>query len=184
MLATIKKFISRLYHIIFMQTPLCEICLKSDVLCHACQEKLDKGLITKDEVEVVKYIYKLSDKMKSIRDVKIFKVSNSNALIIITGRGDAPKLVGKSGAVVKKIAQKFKRQIRIMEEASTIKGFVEELIFPTTINGINTLYRGDEEILRIRVPDVHRGHLLVNPDSFARIVSDFYNKKAELVFES
>jgi len=167
-----------------MQTPLCGICLKSDILCSGCQEKVDSGIIAKDEVEVLKYIYKLSEKMKSIRDVKIMKVSNSNALIIITGRGDAAKLVGKSGAVVKKIAQKFKRPIRVLEEVSNLKDFVEDLIFPTTINGINTLYRGNEEIIRIRIPDVHRNHLLINQESFSRIVSDFYNKKAELVFES
>jgi transcription antitermination factor NusA-like protein len=167
-----------------MQTPICDVCLKSNILCSGCQDKLDKGIITKEEIEVVRYIHKLSEKMRSISDVKIMKVSNSNALIIITGRGDAPKLVGKSGAVVKKIAQKFKRPIRVLEEASNLKDFVEDLIFPTTVNGINTLYKDNEEILRIRVQDSRKGHLLVNPESFTRIVSDFYNKKAELVFES
>jgi len=167
-----------------MQSQLCDACLKTNTLCHACQSKLDEGIISKDEIEVTRYIYKLSEKMKSIQDVKILKVNNSKALVIITGRGDAPKLVGKSGAVVKKIAQKFKRPIRILEEVSNLKDFVEELIFPTPINGINTLYRNSEEIIRIRVPDVQKTHLLVNPESFTRIISDFYNKKAELVFES
>ena len=167
-----------------MKSQLCNACLKSNTLCAACHCKLENGIISKDEIEVVRYIYKLSEKMKSISDVRILKVNNSNALVIITGRGDAPKLVGKSGAVVKKIAQKFKRPIRILEEASSLKDFAEELIFPTPINGINTLYRNSEEIIRIRVPDVQRTHLLVNPESFTRLISDFYNKKAELVFET
>lgn len=167
-----------------MQSQLCNACLKSNSLCAACHNKLENGIISSEEVDVVRYIYKLSEKMKSISDVRILKVNSSNALVIITGRGDAPKLVGKSGAVVKKIAQKFKRPIRILEEVSNFKDFVEDLIFPTPINGINTLYRNSEEILRIRVPDVQKTHLLVNPESFTKIVSDFYNKKAELVFES
>jgi transcription antitermination factor NusA-like protein len=140
-------------------------------------------LITADEVEIARYIYRLSDKMKSIRDVNVLKIINSDALIIVTGRGDAPKLVGKSGAVVKKIAQRFKKSIRILEESSNFEDFVEELIFPTPVNGINTLYRNNEEIIRIRVPAVQRNHLLLKPESFSKIISSFYNKKAELIFE-
>jgi transcription antitermination factor NusA-like protein len=121
--------------------------------------------------------------MKSIRDVKILGIVNRDALIIITGRGDAPKLVGKSGSVVKKIANKFKKSVRILEEASNFEEFVEELIFPAPVNGINTLYRNNEEIIRIRIPAVQKNHLLIKPESFSEIISNFYNKKAELVFE-
>lgn len=144
---------------------------------------IEQGLMTADEVEIARYIYRLSDKMKSIRDVKVLKIINSDALIIVTGRGDAPKLVGKSGAVVKKIAQRFKKSIRILEESSNFEDFVEELIFPTPVNGINTLYRNNEEIIRIRVPAVQKNHLLLKPESFSKIISSFYNKKAELIFE-
>jgi len=166
-----------------MQTPICEVCLKSKILCNACQNKLDKKIVTEDEIETSRYIYKLSEKMKSIRDVNVVKIINSNALIIVTGRGDAPKLVGRSGSVVKKIAKKFKKPIRILEQASSFRDFVEELIFPTSVNGINTLYRNNEEILRIRVPAVQKNHLLIKPENFSEIISSFYNKKAELIFE-
>jgi len=166
-----------------MQTPICEVCLKSKILCNACQSNLDKGIITESEIEIVKYIYKLSEKMRSIRNIKIVKISNSDVLIIVTGRGDAPKLVGRSGSVVKKIAKRFKKSIRILEEASSFRDFVEELIFPAPVNGINTLYRDNKEILRVRIPAVQKNHLLIKPESFSEIISNFYNKKAELFFE-
>ena len=166
-----------------MQTPICEVCLKSDILCNACQNKLEQGIINQDEIEIARYLYRLSEKMKSIRDVNILRIINSDALIIITGRGDAPKLVGKAGAVVKKIANRFRKSIRILEESSNLEDFVEELIFPTTVNGINTLYRNNEEIIRIRVPAIQKNHLLLKPESFSKIISNFYNKKAELIFE-
>ena len=54
-----------------MQTPICEVCLKSDILCNACQDLLNKGIMTKEEVEIARYIYKLSERMKSIRNVNI-----------------------------------------------------------------------------------------------------------------
>jgi len=166
-----------------MQSTVCEVCLKSKILCNACQSKLENGLVTEEEVEIARYIYKLSEKMKSIKDVEILRIIDSNVLVIITGRGDAPKLVGKAGSVVKKIANRFKKPIRILEEASSFKDFVEELIFPAPVNGINTLYRNNEEIIRIRIPAMQKNHLLLNPESFSQIISNFYNKKAELVFE-
>ena len=165
-----------------MQSTVCEVCLKSKILCNACHSKLENGLITEEEIEIARYIYKLSEKMKSIKNVNILRIINSNVLVIITGRGDAPKLVGKSGSVVKKIASRFKKPIRILEEAPNFQDFVEEMIFPAPVNGINTLYRNNEEIIRIRVPAVQKNHLLLNPDSFSQIISNFYNKKAELVF--
>ena len=167
-----------------MQAPICEVCLKSNILCNACQEKLNNGKIRKEDVEVSKYLYKLSEKMKSIRNVKIVKVIDCGSLIIITGRGDAAKLIGREGLIVKKIAKDFKKSIRILEEAPTFKDFVEELISPASINGINTLYRGDQEVYKIRIPAVQRNSVLITPEIFSQIISSFFNVKAEIVFEN
>jgi transcription antitermination factor NusA-like protein len=166
-----------------MQLPLCEVCSKSEILCNSCQDKLDKGIITEDDVTVSRFLYNMSEKMKSIRDIKISKVIDCEVLLIITGRGDAAKLVGKGGSVVKKIAKKFKKSIRILEEAPNFKEFVEELIFPAPVNGINTLYRDNQEIMRIRIPAVQKNHLLISPENFSQLISDFYNLKAEIIFE-
>jgi len=167
-----------------MQTPICEVCLKSDILCSACQEKLSTGKISKADVEIARYLYNLSDKMRSIRDVKILKIIDCGTLIIITGRGDAAKLVGRDGVVVKKIAKEFKKSIRILEEAPSFKDFVEELISPASINGINMLFRENEEVYRIRVPATQKNQVIITPESFSKIISNFYNLKVEIVFEN
>ena len=139
---------------------------------------MDKG-----EIDVLKFIHKLSIKNQSLNNIKIVKILNHDVLLIITGRGDAAKLVGKGGSVVKLIAKNFKKSIRILEEASDFKGFVEELINPANVSGINTLYRDNEEITRIRVPEFQRSHMLLSPEDFSQVVSHFFNKKAEIVFE-
>jgi transcription antitermination factor NusA-like protein len=166
-----------------MQAPICEVCLKSDILCSACQEKLNRGEANKTEIDVSRFLYKLSEKMRSLKDVKILKVIDCGVLLIISGRGDAAKIVGREGAIVKKIAKEFRKSIRILEEAPSFKDFVEELISPTPINGINTLYKENEEIYRIRISNLQKGHLMISPEIFSKIISNFYNVKAELVFE-
>lgn len=166
-----------------MQSPLCEECLNSKVLCNACNKTVEGKNISNEEIEVLRFIYKLSKKSPSLNDVKIVKVMDHNVLLIITGIGDAAKLVGKGGSVVKQIAKKFKKSIRILEEAPNFKDFVEDLVMPANVSGINTLYRDNEEITRIRVPEFQKGHMLLTPEDFSQVVSQFYKRKAELVFE-
>jgi transcription antitermination factor NusA-like protein len=167
-----------------MQAPICEVCLKSNILCSACQEKLNSGKISQKDVDISRYLYDLSDKMRSIRDIKILRIVDCGSLIIITGRGDAAKLVGKGGVVVKKIAKDFKKSIRILEEAPSFKDFVEELLSPASINGINTLYKDDIEIYRIKIPAIQKNNIMITPEIFSQIISNFYKLKAEIVFEN
>jgi len=158
--------------------------LKSDILCSGCQNKLDTGKITKKDVEIARYVYGLSEKMRSIRDIKLVRAIDCGTLIIITGTGDAAKLVGRDGVIVKKIAKDFKKSIRILEEAPNFKDFVEELISPATINGVNTLFRENQEVYKIRVPMTQKNQVLITPESLSQLMSNFYNLKVEIVFES
>lgn len=167
-----------------MQSPICEVCLKSNFLCSACQEKLNSGKISQSDIEISRYLYSLSEKMRSIRDVKISRVIDCGTLIIISGRGDAAKLVGRDGVIVKKIAKEFKRSIRILEEAPSFEDFVEELISPASVSGINTLFKENQEVYRIRIPSTQRNQILVTPEVFSQIISNFFNLKAEIVFEN
>jgi transcription antitermination factor NusA-like protein len=167
-----------------MQTPICEVCLKSNILCSGCQDKLNTGKISQKDVELSRYLYALSEKMRSIRDIKILKVVDCGTLIIITGIGDAARLVGRGGVVVKKIAKDFKKSIRILEEAPSFKDFVENLLSPAPISGINTLYKEDKEVYRVKIPSIQRNNVLITPEIFSQIISNFYNLKAEIVFEN
>ena len=164
-----------------MQTPICEVCLKSEILCKACQEKFNNGELSEIELEVLRFLYKLSEKMKSLKNVKIIKVIDTGVLLIITGRGDAARIVGRKGSIVKILAKRFKKNIRILEEATNFRKFIQNLISPVSLNGINMLYTGDEKIYRIRIPN--RSHLLLSPESFSQIVENLFDCKAEIVFE-
>ncbi|MFH0928911.1 MAG: hypothetical protein V1818_00980 [Candidatus Aenigmatarchaeota archaeon] len=166
-----------------MKSPICEECLKANVLCDTCNKKLLNSGTSAEEIDVLRFIHKLSEKNASLKDIRIVRVLDHSALLIITGRGDAAKLVGKGGAVVKMIAKKYKKSIRILEQASNFNEFVEGLVNPADVSGINTLYRDNEEITRIRVPEFQRNHMILTPDDFSQVVSCFFKKKTELIFD-
>ena|SRR3989304_633667 len=166
-----------------MQTPICEVCLKSDVLCSSCQDKLERKTISEFEINVLRFLYKMSEKIKILREVNIVRVIDSGVILIVSARGDAAKLVGKEGYVVKALAKNFKRSIRVLEEAPDFKKFVQDLISPSTIQGINTLYTQEGTVYKIRIPVSQRSRMIIAPDSFTQIIENVYNKKVELVFD-
>jgi transcription antitermination factor NusA-like protein len=157
------------------------VCLKSDILCNVCQGRLDGGEISKTEVDVSKFLYNLSDKIKGLKDIRLRKVIDSGVLLLIAGRGDAARLVGKSGSVVKTLAKQFNKSIRVVEEAEDLKKFAQDLISPTVIVGINTLYTPEGEIYKIRIPIGQK--VYISPENFSEIIESLYNRRAELIVE-
>jgi transcription antitermination factor NusA-like protein len=154
------------------------------MLCSGCQARLDSGKISQKDVDVSRYLYGLTERMRSIRDIKVIRAIDCGTLLIITGVGDAAKLVGRNGVIVKQIAKEFKKSIRILEEAPDFRDFIEELISPASISGINTLFRENQEVYRIRVPAAQRNQVLITSEGFSQVMSNFFNRKVEIVFES
>ncbi len=167
-----------------MQAPICEVCLKSSILCSACQEKVDIGKVQQIEIDVSRFLFNLSEKVKSLSDVKVAKIIDAGVLLIIGGRGDGAKLVGKRGLVVKALAKKFNKSIRVLEEAENFKKFAEELISPLTLSGINTLYTSGKQVHKFRISPSQKDNLIITPKNFSEVIFDLYNRKAEIVFET
>jgi transcription antitermination factor NusA-like protein len=166
-----------------MEAAVCGVCLNSDMLCAACQDRFDKGKVTQKEIDVSRFLFSLSDKVKSLSNVKIVKIMDSGTLIIISKRGDAAKLVGKNGFVVKALAKEFKKSIRVLEECDTLKNFATNLLSPVSLSGVNTLYTPEGEVYKFRISSSFRGRMNLTPESFTDIIQSMYHRKAELIFE-
>jgi len=164
-----------------MQCQICEVCLNSALLCPSCQNKLDFGKITEKEIDVLKYLHSLEENIKSLKDVRICKVIEGNTLTIVTNVGDAPRVVGKGGAVVKMISKNFGKNVRVLEAVGDLKDFVQNLVSPHPVSGINTRYSLSGQTYKVRIPNTP--NTPIRPDEFSNIISSVYGLKAELVFE-
>ncbi len=166
-----------------MKTPICEVCLNSDLLCSACKEKLDSGRLSDNEINILKFLFKLSSKIRTLSDAKIIKVINSDVVLIIAGRGDAARIVGKAGSVVKALAKEFNKPIRVVEEADNFKEFLKNLFSPVPVVGINTVYTPEGEVHKVRISQADRNRVHVSKDIFSEIITNMYDNKVELAFE-
>ncbi len=164
-----------------MHSKICDACLKSDVFCSSCQKKIDSGEISKLELGVAKFLFGLKDKIKSLDEARILKVLNGHAIVIITEKGSAAKIVGRQGSVVKLLAKHFSKPIRVVE-ADEAKKFISNLIVPASAS-VSVAYSGGKECYRIRILKSQKSRLPLEPDEIKKIIENLYGKSSEVLFE-
>ncbi len=164
-----------------MHSKICGACLKAGIFCASCQKKIESGEVSALELDAVKFLFGLKDRIRSLEEAKIIKVLDGHAIIIITEKGSAAKVVGKQGSVVKLLAKHFGRPIRVVE-ADDIKNFISNLIIPASA-AVSVAYANGSECYRIRIMKSQRNRLPLEPDEIKIAVEKIFGKFSEVLFE-
>lgn len=160
-----------------MKTPICNVCLKSDILCNGCQRKLKDGSLTQTGVEVLRFLYELSDSISNLEDVEIEQIiTDPNVILILTAEGDAPKVVGNRGRVVKKIAEKFERPVRIIED-TTPREIAEGILSPVEVKGVNTVYKKEGEAKKVVIDEDDLRRVPFSQERFKELTKELAGKE-------
>jgi len=163
-----------------MRTPVCEICLKSGILCRSCSEKLKNGDVSENDVKVARLLLNLSGGKKNLKDVTLVKVAESaDMAVIVCGKDDAAKFIGAGGKTVKMLEKELGKRVMVVEDAVDIRGFVTNLLKPVHVVSINKLYKNGEEMLRV-ITEKGRNQRISSQD-FSDVMDVLYGKQAELV---
>ena len=167
-----------------MKAPICNVCLKSDVLCSNCEEKLENGEISDIEVEISRILYDLSNEYGSLRDSEIEHVFDTEkVVIVVTAEGDGAKVVGRSGEIVKELAGEIDKSIRVVEDSEDDREVIKGLLSPAEIESINTVFKPDGESKKIVVSDEYEGKINISIDEFEEVIGDITGTNYELSFE-
>lgn len=167
-----------------MKFPICKICLKNDILCNNCLNITRKENIKKDEINAYREINKLAKYMPYLKDVEFKRILLSdNFALIIVKKDDISKTIGKNGIIAKKIAKCIKKQIRIIPDDLNLNEFVREILFSSSILGINTVYSPEGEFHKVRLPASEKELIQITPQIFSEIAKIILKKNVELVFE-
>ena len=165
-----------------MKAPICGVCLNSDMLCMACKKKLDEGKITECDIKVSRLISKAAKTFRQLNEVTINKViEGKNVVVVMCNKGDSSKLIGKEGVITKKLSRAAGKTVRIVEVSDDIKSFIQNLVHPVPVVGLNVLYHADREILKVIIPR-DRG-IPIPQASFAEIVRIVFGKDSVIVNE-
>ena len=167
-----------------MKAPICNVCLKSDVLCSNCEEKLEDGEITELEIKVSRILKDLSNEYGSLRDSEIKHVYNTeNVLVVVTAEGDGAKVVGRGGEIVKEIAERVDQSIRVVEQSEENREVIKGLLSPAEIRSINTVFKPDGEAQKVVVPKEYKGKVNLSVEELEKLVSSITDTDYQISFE-
>jgi len=166
-----------------MKFPICEICLKNDILCNGCATKIGEQLIKLDEIKIFRILNKLAKKYEPLKDARVDRaVDSSKMLLIMTDKENASKIIGKNGGMVKRLSKDLGKQIRVVSGISTLEAFVGEIFHTFPILGMNVIY-GEKDVYRVRISSNDQNKLPIEPEKFSKIVNSMFGIDAEIVFE-
>jgi transcription antitermination factor NusA-like protein len=163
-----------------MVLPVCDVCLKSGMLCQGCENKLKNGEISQLDLDIAKLLYRVGDgKLGFKKTIEI-----GDVVIIITEKDQVGKLIGKGGKIVREISKTVERKIRVVGENSDMKAVATDILAPARISGINIVYGKDgEERYKIRVRKEDARRLPAKLDLLNSIIQELTGEKTLVVID-
>ena len=163
-----------------MVLPVCDVCLKSGILCQGCENKLDSGEITQIDLDIAKVLFKLGEgKLGFIKTIEV-----GDIVIIVTEKDQVGKLIGKNGKIVRELSRTFGKKIRVVGQDSDLKAVCSDILAPARVSGINVVYGIDgEEKYKIRVMPEDSRKLPGRLDVLNEIIELLTAEKTSVVVE-
>jgi len=163
-----------------MVLPVCDVCLKSGILCQGCENKLESGEISQIDLDIAKVLFKLGDGKIGFKKT----IEVGDIIIIITDKDQVGKLIGKNGKIVRELSRTVGKKIRVVGQDSDLKSVSKDILAPARVSGINIVYGKDgEEKYKIRVMHDDSRKLPGRLDVLNEIIELLTNEKIEMVVD-
>lgn len=163
-----------------MVLPVCDVCLKSGILCQGCENKLESGEISQIDLDIAKVLFKLGDGKIGFKKT----IEVGDIIIIITDKDQVGKLIGKNGKIVRELSRTVGKKIRVVGQDSDLKSVSKDILAPARVSGINIVYGKDgEEKYKIRVMHDDSRRLPGRLDVLNEIIELLTDEKIEMVVD-
>lgn len=155
-----------------MKTPFHEFCLKSGVLCRACQENVDRGDFSNFDLEVSRVLISLEVNGTLVEDGEFLKSYPGRGILLIKlSKGSMSSIAPIVNEVQKKIQALTKRKTILFEEGEKLRAVAERLLYPARITSVRTSWLpGGTKLTRLNVT----GRTDVDVKEAARLVSQLF----------
>ena len=165
-----------------MKYPLDRICVKSGVLCPNCQRKVDSGEVSREEIPIMKALMELEEEIKELRKGNYVKSFDFGDEVIVILRGEWEE--SEIDKISKELSAKLGKNVKILLEGEGVKKLMEQLLYPASILGINTLWLPDgSEQMVIRLSKRDRKYLRGKEEKYKKFISAIVGKNIEISFE-
>jgi transcription antitermination factor NusA-like protein len=158
--------------------------MKSDVLCSNCEDKKEEGEIDELDIKICRKLEDLSDEYGSLRDSEILGIHDTeNVVVVVTAEGDGAKVVGRSGEIVKKVAEEIDKSIRVVEKSESDRDVIKGLLSPAEIESVNTVFTPEGEHKKVVIDEQYKGKINMSVEELEDIVENITGTYYQLSFE-
>ena len=163
--------------------PICGFDAKNAVLCPQCEAKVERGDLTKADVEASITLAKIAKSNKEIENFSLYSCREFQGnFIIALAKNDIMK-IRQSRTLYRLIQDQFKEKIWLVEADETDKKFIEDLFFPTKILAINAVWSGGIQKTKAVVSGKWTIKFPIDTKKVIEIVKNARNLDIEIEFE-
>lgn len=165
-----------------MKYPLDKVCIKSGVFCSSCQRKIESGAVSDSDIQIMRALINLENKLKFLRKGEYVKsISMNGETIVLLKDGFEPSEIE---ILEKELSGILERKVKIIEYVNDIKKIIEQLIYPALLLGVNKVWLPTgEEILNIRVSARDRRYIAKNKEQYEQLIEKISGSKSRIIFE-
>jgi transcription antitermination factor NusA-like protein len=114
------------------------------MLCQKCLARVKSGEISELDLKIARLLLSLEPRYPSLQNIDFRKaVDVDRTLAIIVGPGDVSRLLGYGGKIVKALGEETGKSVRVLENGTDDRKFLEDLFAPLSIVTINTIWLPD-----------------------------------------
>ncbi len=125
-----------------MKIPLDTICVKTGILCPSCQRKVSSGIVKEYEVDVMRKLLELEDKLKELKQAEYVKSYDLGDLLVIV-----LKLPNWDKDMIRRLRQilsrELNRKVRVVVKGADPREMAAQLLIPLDVKGINIVWLPD-----------------------------------------
>lgn len=165
-----------------MKYPLDKICIKSGVFCSSCQRKIEAGVVTEDDIQVLRALINLEDKLKFLKKGEYVRSISLPEEIIVLLKNNFE--IAELAALEKELSGVMGKKVKVVEYTSDLKKLIEQIIAPASLLGVNKIWlpTGDE-LISIRISRRDRKYLAKSKEHYELLIERISGTKARIIFE-
>ena len=123
-----------------MKLPICGFDAKNSILCPQCEGKVERGILTKADVEASMNLAKIAKSNKEIENFSLYSCKEFDGNFVLSLAKNDIMQIRQSRTIYRTLQEEFKGKIWLVEADETDKRFIEDLFFPTKILSINAVW--------------------------------------------